>query len=249
MSSHGGKQQRCQRKHWPSITHTYFDHLNASVWIQAMNLHYISEERSLLPCQGEKHWAKEFITLKKKNQCWAAGELQREEEAREQRGTFVLGRLPCACLATAQCFVGAMLQVDWKENLKEITVLSPFFLLSHFLLSPRDRGTFSKDSLPFQTSTFKSFLYELCVHEVPELPSISSRTSFCTSTGCTVKGCSDFSNVLLWRYFFLKVLFLGQQTIYPLLADTQLLKSFALTLFFIILLHCPTTHPCAAERR
>lgn len=50
-------------------------------------------------------------------------------------------------------------------------------------------------------------------------------------------------------FFFPKVLFLGQQTIYLLLAHTELLKSFALVFFLIILLHRPRAPLCAAERR
>lgn len=48
------------------------------------------------------------------------------------------------------------------------------------------------------------------------------------------------------EFFFPKVLFLSWQTIYPLLAHTELLKSFALIFFLIILLHCPRA-PLRAE--
>lgn len=79
-----------------------------------------------------------------------------------------------------------------------------------------------------------------------------ARLPFFSSTGCTVKGCSDYSSVLLWRLFFFffspKVLFLGQQAIYPWLAHTQLLKSFPLTFFLIILPRCPTAPLCASEK-
>lgn len=133
--------------------------------------------------------------------------------------------------------------MDYKNNLKEITVLSPS---SCPLISHRHRQFSQRDSLPFHTNVFKHFF--MCVHEMPEFPSAFSKTSFFFQV--LVAQYKDVQIIPMYfceSFFFPKALYFNQQTIYSLLAHTKLLKSFALVFFLIILLY-PTV-PSACSRK